>query len=189
MKGMKIKPGSLGKAAPPYDVQVRWFLFLLAAHFTGSETQQSAANCPSVSTIWWYSGQAALSGGAVGSRLVLAHGSHKSCNRPFVLPTADYRWKRQRSASRARRRHRYQNGCHAAVYFFHSILGKSRVSLQRASGGLQRGTYSNQQEPRQQATAVALPDVTVCRLAKLPFSPPFFRRPTVRFPVLCLPLW
>lgn len=25
MKGMKIKPGSLGKAVPPYDVQVCWY--------------------------------------------------------------------------------------------------------------------------------------------------------------------
>jgi len=26
MKGMEIKPGSLGKAVPPYDVQVCWYI-------------------------------------------------------------------------------------------------------------------------------------------------------------------
>lgn len=51
MKGMKIKPGSLGKAAPPYDVQVWWSPFLFV-DFIGSKIQEST----SFGIIQWYFG-------------------------------------------------------------------------------------------------------------------------------------
>ncbi|XP_026714795.1 acyl-coenzyme A synthetase ACSM4, mitochondrial-like [Athene cunicularia] len=40
MKGMKVKPGSLGMASPPYNVQVWWSPFPFAVDFTGSKPQE-----------------------------------------------------------------------------------------------------------------------------------------------------
>lgn len=62
MKGMKVKPGSLGKAAPPYNTRVRWSPFLFAVDFIGSKTQESTTYCTSFGTIQWYSGQADVFG-------------------------------------------------------------------------------------------------------------------------------
>lgn len=62
MKGMKVKPGSLGKAVPPYDVQVQWSPFLFAVDFIRSKTQESTTYCTSFGTIQRYSGQADVFG-------------------------------------------------------------------------------------------------------------------------------
>lgn len=62
MKRMKIKPGSLGKAAPPCDVQVWSSPFLFAVDFRGSKTRESTTCCTSFGTIQWYSGPAEFFG-------------------------------------------------------------------------------------------------------------------------------
>lgn len=195
MKGMKIKPGSLGKAAPPYDVQVWWSPFLFAV-IIGSEKWESATYSTTFSTIWWYSGLWVVK---LLCWLVLEHGVLKMWkpNYPFAYSIADYRWKRQCSASWERRRHCYQNWCQAAIHFFHSIRGKPTVNFLRASSGLQHDIHLYQQEEVQHKRLVALLDLTVLwlqwlfdsvELAKVPMAATCnnsnfsLRRSPIRFP-------
>lgn len=156
---MKIKPGSLGKAAPPYDVQVWWSPFLFTV-IIESEKWESTTYSTTFSTIWWYSGLWVVE---LLCWLVLERGALKMWkhNYPFAFSVADYRWKRQCSASRGRRRHCYQNWCQAAIHFFHSIRGKPTVNFLRASSGLQHDMHLYLQEEVQHKRLVALLNLTV----------------------------